>query len=175
MCIRDRPKDGEAPREGCREGVRVDGLLCKRVAADDRNVAFAWAYLSGAERRAVARIEMHNTACALRRKCIERGGNEAPWQGETKVCQQPTVVCTQVARAVVQESNDAVTAAGIRTAGMGNSAIKAKDITRLGQPNLSIAGHQLATIEIAEQANKRQADVVFVAMYLCDRVGVDLQ
>ena len=133
------PKDGEAPREGCREGVWVDGLLCKQVATDGRNVAFAWAYLGGAERRAVARMEMHNTVCALRRKCIERRGNEAPWQGETKVRQQPTVVCTQVARAVVQESNDAVTATGIRTAGMRNRAIETEDVTWLGQPNLAIS------------------------------------
>ena len=97
------------------------------------------------------------------------------WQGKVHADQLTAVVSAQVACALMQKGNNAVTSAGIRTACVGIGTVKAEDIAWLGKPNVPITGHEFTSVKVAKETNQRQAHIVFVAMYLSDRVGIHLQ
>ena len=73
------------------------------------------------------------------------------------------------------KGDDTVPAATVRRTGMWLSAIKAKYVTWAREPHLAFPGKQFPTVKIAEQTYQAEPDIVLVAMYLSDRVGIDLQ
>ena len=125
------PKNTERRHKRRRKDIRVDISHCERTATGGHDVANSWAYLRHAKRGAIARTEMHKTARALRGKLMKRRRGKITRQRKPKIHQQPSVMCTQGARAVVHEGDDAVSTTCIRTAGMRNGAVEAKDVTWL--------------------------------------------
>ena len=89
-------------------------------------------------------------------------------QGKAQTGKIHAVMRGQPGGAFVLKGNDTKPETSIRRTGMRSSAVKAEHIARLGEPNLSVTGQQLATVEIAEQAHETQTDIVLVAMHLRD-------
>jgi hypothetical protein len=54
-------------------------------------------------------------------------------------------------------------------------AVEAQDVAWARQPNLAVSRQELASVEVAKEADQAESHIVFVTVNLCNGIRVDLQ